>query len=101
MAGMRAWALQDGRTALLWAALHGRVEAVALLLDRGANLEAKDSVSPSAAPAACRCIGVVSGRDAASCSAERGRPAARAAGPGARTGERRVGCGCGVGEGLE
>ncbi|MCP4139976.1 MAG: ankyrin repeat domain-containing protein [Chloroflexi bacterium] len=96
VAGMRVWTPQDGNTALIWAARNGQVEAVALLLDRGADLEAKNKVSSSAAPPACRPAGVVRGRDAGSCSAERGRPAARAAGPGARTGERRVGCGCGA-----
>ena len=94
--GMRVWTLQNGDTALMVAARNGKVEAVALLLDRGADLEAKDNVSPSAAPLACRPAGVVRGRDAGSCSAERGRSSARAAGPGACTGERRVGCGCGA-----
>ena len=93
VAGMRVWALQDGESALLWAVWSGKVEAVALLLDRGADLEAKDNVSQSTAPPACCLAGVVRGRDTASCCAGLGRPATRAARPGARTGERRVGGG--------
>ena len=49
-AGMRVWALQDGYTALLLAARTGKVEAIAMLLDRGADLEAKDKVSPPFCP---------------------------------------------------
>ncbi len=45
---MRVRALQLGNTALSWAARNGQVEAMGLLLDRGADLEAKDSVSESA-----------------------------------------------------
>ncbi len=93
-------ALQDGRTALMRAAWRGHVEAVALLLDRGADLEAKSKVSPSAAPPACGPVGVVRGGDAASCGAGRGQRAGRAAGPGARTVKRRVGAGCWAGKGL-
>ena len=100
MAGVHVWALQYGYTALIVSAWSGHVEAMALLLDRGANLEAKDTVSTSGASPACQPVGVVRGRDAAICSARRGRPAARAAGPGARTGERRVRCGCAAGEGC-
>ncbi len=74
------WALQDGCTALFWAARNGKVKVMASLLDCGADLEARDNVSPSAAPPACRPVGDVRGCDAASCSAERGRHAARAAG---------------------
>ena len=44
VAGMRVWTLQGGSTALIRAARYGRVEAVALLLDRGADLEAKNKV---------------------------------------------------------
>ena len=43
------WALQNGNTALILAAFSGRVEAMALLLDRGADLEARSTVSRSAA----------------------------------------------------
>ena len=96
VAGVHVWALQYGYTALIVSAWSGHVEAMALLLDRGADLEATTNVSSSAAPPACRPAGVVRGRDAGSCSAGRGRPAARAAGPGARTGERRVECGWGA-----
>ena len=67
--GMRVWTLQDGYTALILAAWLGHVEAVALLLDRGADLEAKDNVSASGAPSTCQPVGVVRGRVAASCSA--------------------------------
>ena len=67
--GMRVWTLQNGYTALLWAAYSGKVEAMALLLDRGADLEAKDNVSASGAPSTCQPVGVVRGRVAASCSA--------------------------------
>ena len=38
-------ALQDGLTALLHAADSGHSDVVGLLLDRGANMEAKDNVS--------------------------------------------------------
>ena len=93
------WALQDGDTALFWAALHGKVEAVALLLDRGADLEAKSIVSKSPVPRACPAA-VVRGRDGASCSAGHGGHDARAAGPSARTGQRRVRGGCGAGDGF-
>ena len=48
VAGMRVRALQGGYTALFRAAQQGKVEAVALLLDRGADLEAKNSVRASA-----------------------------------------------------
>ena len=72
------------------AANFGHVESIQVLLDRGADLEAKDEVSPPDAPPTCRPAGAVRGCDAGSCSAGRGRPAARAAGPGARTGKRRV-----------
>ena len=44
VAGMRDRTLQDGDTALIVAARDGEAEAVALLLDRGADLEAKDNV---------------------------------------------------------
>lgn len=37
---------QDGRTALIEAALGGHVAVLDELLDRGADLEAKDMVSP-------------------------------------------------------
>ena len=95
------WALQGGYTALLLAARSGQAEAMALVLERGAELEAKSNVSPLAAPPAYRPIGVVRGCDAAICSAGCDRPpAARAAGPRARTGQRRVGGGCGAGEGF-
>ena len=59
VAGMSVWALQFGDSAFMWAAQRGNVEAMALLLDRGADLETKGSVSPSAAPPACRPAGVV------------------------------------------
>ena len=65
MAGVHVWALQYGYTALIVSAWSGHVEAMALLLDRGADLEAKEKVSPSTAPPACRPAGVVQGRDAA------------------------------------
>ena len=39
---------QDGYTALALAAFGGHKDTVELLLDRGADLEAKDKVSPSA-----------------------------------------------------
>ena len=68
-AGTRVRALQDGDTALIVAARDGEAEAVALLLDRGADLEAKDNVSASGAPSACQPVGVVRGRIAAGCSA--------------------------------
>ena len=42
---MRRDAPQDGVTALLAAARTGRTDAMALLLDRGADLEAKTKVS--------------------------------------------------------
>ncbi len=38
-------ALQDGSTALVWAAERGHTDLVELLLDRGADLEAKGRVS--------------------------------------------------------
>ena len=47
LAGVRLWALQGGNTALLWAVWKGKVEAVVMLLDRGADLETKGSVSPT------------------------------------------------------
>jgi len=37
--------LQGGFTPLSWAASEGKVEVVSLLLDRGANPEARDEVS--------------------------------------------------------
>lgn len=37
--------LQDGWTPLMHAAINGRKEVVALLLEKGANKEAKDIVS--------------------------------------------------------
>ena len=92
------WALQSGYTALMIAAKNGKAKVMASLLDRGADPEAKSNVSSSAAPPACRPVGVVRSRYVAICSAGRVRPAARAAGPGARTLERRVGGGCGAGE---
>ena len=46
--GMRVWALQDGWTALIVAAQNGHLEAMELLLDRGADLEAKSEVSAAA-----------------------------------------------------
>ncbi len=69
VAGMRVWALQYGDTALIMSSHNGHVEAMALLLDRGADLEAKDNVSASGAPSACQPVGVVRGRIAAGCSA--------------------------------
>ncbi len=48
MAGMRVWTPQDGNTALIVAAGNGHLEAVALLLDHDADLEAKDNVRASA-----------------------------------------------------
>ena len=36
---------QDGRTALMLAAINGHLDVVAQLLDRGANTEAADNVS--------------------------------------------------------
>ena len=39
------WTLQDDDTAVLLAAFRGKVEAMALVLDRGADLEAKTKVS--------------------------------------------------------
>ena len=48
MAGMRVWTLQNDTTALMMAAYSGHLVAVALLLDRGADLEAKDNVRASA-----------------------------------------------------
>ena len=38
-------ATQDGRTPLLWAARYGHKDVAALLLERGADKEAKDNVS--------------------------------------------------------
>ena len=37
-------------TALLWAAWNDNVDAMTMLLDRGADLEAKDKVSPPFCP---------------------------------------------------
>ena len=65
MAGVHVWALQYGYTALIVSAWSGHVEAMALLLDRGADLEAKNKVRPSAAPPASRPVCVVWSRDAA------------------------------------
>ena len=48
VADMLVWALQYGCTALIMAVQNGKVEAMALLLDRGADLEAKDRVSAAA-----------------------------------------------------
>ena len=62
-------ALQYCDTALITAAYKGEMEAMALLLDRGADLEARDNVSASGAPSTCQPVGVVRGRVAASCSA--------------------------------
>ena len=45
---MRVWALQYGDTALIMASHNGHVEAMALLLDRGADLEAKNRVRAAA-----------------------------------------------------
>ena len=50
---MRVWALQYGNTPFLGAAYVGKVEAVALLLDRGADLEAKDEVGLPSEAASC------------------------------------------------
>jgi hypothetical protein len=36
--------LQDNRTALIWAAFHGQAHCVRLLLDAGADKNAKDKV---------------------------------------------------------
>ena len=44
------WKLQEGCTALIVAVCSGKVGAMALLLDRGADLEAKDKVSPPFCP---------------------------------------------------
>ncbi len=44
---MVCWALQSGWTALIWAVFSGKVDAVALLLDRGADPEIRDKVSHS------------------------------------------------------
>ena len=38
--------LQNGTTALILAARHGAKEVVEVLLDRGADIEAKDEVRP-------------------------------------------------------
>ena len=37
--------MQNGRTPLIWATLRDHVAVATLLLDRGADIEAKDSVS--------------------------------------------------------
>ncbi len=64
------WALQDGgNRALVMAIFSGNAEAIEMLLDRGADLEAKNNVRSSAAPPARRPVGVVRSHDAASCSA--------------------------------
>ncbi len=100
----RGWyaccALQDGTTALMMAAQNGKGGVMASLLERGADLEARDNVSSSAAPLPSRPAGVVRGRDAAISSAGSGRPAVRATGSGARTGEWRVRGLCRAGNGL-
>ena len=93
IAVMCVWALQDGRTALMWAAFSGKALIMALLLDRGAALEAKDKVSPATAPAVSRSSDVVWGRAKADCSAGRGLCTAWVVGPGGRSEERRVGGG--------
>ena len=36
---------QDGQTPLLWAAMYGHVEIAQLLMEKGANIEARDKVS--------------------------------------------------------
>ncbi len=41
---------QDGATALAWAAWRGRKDTVELLLDRGADLEAKNGVRAAFVP---------------------------------------------------
>ena len=38
------WTSQEGWTALVWAADEGHLDVVGLLLDRGADIEAKDNV---------------------------------------------------------
>lgn len=45
----RYWCMtssQDGDTALMWAAGEGRVDIVRMLLDLGANIEAKNKARP-------------------------------------------------------
>ena len=93
--GMRALAPQNDSTALMWAAHHVKVEALALLLDRGASLACKNKVSPSAAPAVCRSSDAVWAHITASSIAGRGWRVAWVAGAGARSGERLVEDVCG------
>jgi len=42
--------LQDGRTPLLWAASKGHLEVVSLLLERGADKEARDTMDGVSTP---------------------------------------------------
>ena len=38
---------QDGRTALMWASMKGKVECMRILLERGAQADTQDNVSSS------------------------------------------------------
>jgi ankyrin repeat protein len=56
----RCGCAQNGMTPLHWAAFKGKVACVALLVERGANKDAKNDVrcaAPSPAAAAVRCTG--------------------------------------------
>ena len=66
-------ALQDGTTAMMMAAEGGHKDTVELMLDRGADLEAKDEVSQSAGAAACRVAPGIAGERRAATGIRRRR----------------------------
>ena len=73
---------QEGGTPLMHAAFHGHTDVVSLLLDRGADLEAKDNVGSAAPPASCggsRGLGGAERPDCLHCARARPRSSVRLA----------------------